>query len=107
MDPEKEIQSTIDLMIKDRGFRIAATRESFRLFFGAYFGRYIKHAFADFHREMFQMAEEKKNRTIIIMGARNSAKSTIMNTGLAIWSILGKPGNHCVVILSQTPSKAK
>jgi len=94
-------------MITTREYRRVITRESFLLFFGAYFGKYIRYAFADFHREIFRMAEDETLKTIVIMGARGSAKSTIMNTALAIWSILGKPGKHCIVIVSETQVKAK
>jgi predicted phage terminase large subunit-like protein len=103
----EDLKDIIENMVAKREFRSAATRESFLLFFGAYFGKYIRYNFASFHLDMFQMAEDEALKTIVIMGARGSAKSTIMNTGLAIWSILGKPGKHCVVILSQTQAKAK
>lgn len=103
----EEIREIVEKMITTREFRRVVTRESFVLFFGAYFGKYIRYPFADFHREMFRMAEDETLSTIVIMGARGSAKSTIMNTALAIWSALGKPGKHCIVILSETQIKAK
>lgn len=103
----EDIQEIIGAMISNREFRIAASRESFILFFGVYFGRFAKYPFADFHGEMFALAEDEKNRTIVIMAARGSAKSAIMNTALAIWSILGRHGKHCIVILSETQDKAR
>lgn len=94
-------------MIKDKVFRKALATQSPRLFFGTYLGHYIQIPFADFHFEMFKLQEEPKNRTIVIMGARNSAKSTIMNTNLALWSILGAPQKKMVVILGATQVSAK
>ena len=104
---KEEIQTIVEKMITTREFRRVVTRESFVLFFGTYFGKYIRYPFADFHREMFRMAEDETLKTIVIMGARGSAKSTVMNTALVIWSALGKPGKHCIVILSETQIKAK
>jgi predicted phage terminase large subunit-like protein len=107
MEMNKEIQKIIDMMIKDRNVRRALSRESLRLFFGTYFGHYIEHPFAPFHIEMFQLAEDPSNQTIVIMAARNSAKSAIMNTALAIWSVLGVQQKKYVMIVSRTQQRAK
>jgi predicted phage terminase large subunit-like protein len=102
-----ETQAIIDMMIKDRKVRSKIATQSFRLFFGTYFAHYIRYEFADFHFEMFRIAEDDKNKTIVIMGARNSAKSAIMNTALSIWSVLGAPQKKFVIIASRTQQKAK
>ncbi len=107
LESEKEIQAIIDLMVKNKNFRTALATQSLRWFFGAYFKHYVKYPFAPFHMEIFRIAENEQNRTIVIMGARNSAKSAIMNTALAIWSVLGVQKKHFVVIASRTQSKAK
>ncbi len=107
MESEKELQAIINLMIKDQNFRRKAARESFQLFFACYFGHYIKHPFADFHREMFKLAADPANKTLVTMGARNSAKSTILNTALSIWSLLGAPQKHFGIIASRTQQKSK
>lgn len=107
MDSDKEIQEIIDLMITDQNFRRKLGTSSFRLFFGAYFNHYTTHPFAPFHMEMFKLANDEKNKTIVIMGARNSAKSAIMNTALSIWSVLGIQKKHFVIIASRTQQKAK
>jgi predicted phage terminase large subunit-like protein len=107
MESEKELQAIIDLMIRDRNFRRKAAKESFQLFFACYFGHYIKYSFADFHREMFKLAGDPSNKTLVIMGARNSAKSTILNTALSIWSLLGAPQKHFGIIASRTQQKSK
>lgn len=107
METEKEILTIIELMIKDKKVRSAAATQSFRLFFGTYFGHYIQHPFAPFHFDMFQLAQDEKNKTIVIMGARNSAKSAIMNTALSIWSVLGIQKKKFVIIVSKTQQKGK
>lgn len=94
-------------MIADRNVRRAVATQSPRMFFGTYFGHYIKVPFADFHHEMFRMMENPDNRIIVITGARSSAKSTVMNMNLALWSILGAPQKKFVIILSHTQIKAK
>ncbi len=107
MGSDKEIQSVIDLMITDQNVRRALGSQSLRLFFGTYFSHYIRYPFAPFHMEMFHLAEDEHNKTIVIMGARNSAKSAIMNTALAVWSVLGVQKKHFVIIASRTQAKAK
>lgn len=107
MESENELQGIIDLMVHDQNFRRKAARENFQLFFACYFGHYIKYPFADFHREMFRLAGDPNVKTLAIMGARNSAKSTILNTALSIWSLLGAPEKHCGVIASRTQQKSK
>ncbi len=107
MEPNKEIKGIIELMINDKNVRRELSRKSFRLFFGAYFEHYMKYSLAPFHTEMFEMAQDPRNQTIVIMAARNSAKSSIMNTALSIWSVLGAPQNKFVIIASRTQQKAK
>ncbi len=107
MEFENELQALIELMIKHQNFRRKAARKNFRLFFGCYFSHYIKYPFADFHREMFQLAGDPSVKTLVVMGARNSAKSTILNTALSIWSLLGAPQKHFGIIASRTQQKSK
>jgi predicted phage terminase large subunit-like protein len=103
----EQIQAIIDMMIKDQPFRRAmATREP-RLFFGTYLSHYVTCPFAYFHFEMFKLQKDPSKKAIVIMAARNSAKSTIMNTSLALWSILGEPQKKMVVILGSTQTSAK
>jgi len=107
MESETEIKAIIDLMIADKKVRSALATQNFRYFFGTYFGHYIKHPFAPFHFEMFQLAQDEANKTIVVMGARDSAKSAILNTALSIWSVLGTPHKKFVIIASRTQQKAK
>lgn len=94
-------------MLKDSKVRQSVARESHLLFFSAYFGHYIEYKFADFHREMFTLSEDEKIQTLVVTAARDTGKSTILNTSLAIWAILGKFDKKFVVILSHTQAKAR
>lgn len=94
-------------MITDKKVRSALGTQNFRYFFGSYFAHYIKYPFAPFHFEMFQLAQDEANKTIMVMGARNSAKSAILNTALSIWSVLGVHRKRFVIIASRTQQKAK
>ena len=107
MESEKALQAVIDMMIVDQDFRRRAAKDSFQLFFLCYFRHYTRHPFADFHREMFQLAMDPGVKTLVVMGARNSAKSTILNTALSIWSLLGAPQKHFAIIASRTQQKSK
>ncbi|MDE2037783.1 MAG: phage terminase large subunit family protein [Patescibacteria group bacterium] len=107
METEKEIKHIIDLMVHDENLRRKITRTSFRYFFGTYLSHYIDYTIAPFHAEMFHLAEDPIHQTITIMAARNSAKSAILNTALAIWSVLGAPEKKMVIIVSRTQAKAK
>jgi predicted phage terminase large subunit-like protein len=107
MESEQEVQAIIQVMVGDKKVRSRITTQSFRYFFATYFGHYIKYDFAPFHFEMFRLAENEKNKTIVVIGARNSAKSAIMNTALSIWSVLGAPKKNFVIIASRTQQKAK
>jgi len=94
-------------MLKDSKVRQSVARESHLLFFSVYFGHYIKHDFAQFHREMFALSEDKQIQTLVVTAARDTGKSTILNTSLSIWAILGKLEKKFVVILSHTQAKAR
>lgn len=94
-------------LIKDQDARRALTRESHKYFFVVYFNSYMTHEFAPFHHEMFTLSEDEKNKMLIVMAFRGSGKSTILNTSLAIWSVLGKHQKKFVLILSETQEQAR
>jgi predicted phage terminase large subunit-like protein len=103
----KETQEIIKIMLKDPKVRRSIARENHLLFFSVYFGHYIEYEFADFHREMFNLSEDKDIQTLVITAARGIGKSTILNMSLAIWSILGREKRKFVIILSHTQAKAR
>lgn len=53
------------------------------------------------------MLKKPEHKFITIMAFRGSGKSTIMNMGAALWSILGAPQKQFVIIVSQTQEQAK
>jgi len=98
---------TIKSLVKNQDARRALTRDSHKIFFSVYFPSYITHGFAPFHHEMFQLSEDETVRMLVVMSFRGSGKSTILNTSLAIWSILGKQQKKFVLILSETQEQAR
>ncbi len=98
---------TIKSLVKNQDARRALTRDSHKIFFSVYFPSYITHGFAAFHHEMFQLSEDERVRMLVVMSFRGSGKSTILNTSLAIWSILGKQQKKFVLILSETQEQAR
>jgi len=72
-----------------------------------YLRRHFNYPLAPFHMEMFHLIEQSKYEFIVVMAFRESGKSTIMNLSNVLWSILGKPGKKCVIIMSQTQDQAK
>lgn len=98
---------TIKSLVKNQDARRALTKDSHKIFFSVYFPSYITHGFAPFHHEMFQLSEDEKVRMLVVMSFRGSGKSTILNTSLAIWSILGKQQKKFVLILSETQEQAR
>ena len=94
-------------MIKDAKVRRSIAVESHLLFFSVYFAHYIEYGFADCHREMFALTEDATISTLVVTAAREIGKSTILNTSLAAWSILGRERKKFLVILGQTQVKAR
>lgn len=103
----KETKDIIDLMITDQKVRRSIVRGSHIMFFSVYFGHYIEFDFADFHREMFTLSENLAIQMLVVVASREVGKSTILNTSLALWSILGMPQSKFVVLVGETQAKAK
>jgi len=94
-------------LVGNQESRRALTAESHKFFFSVYFNSYITHRFAEFHHEIFRLSEDEKVRMLVVMSFRGSGKSTILNTSLAIWSILGKQKKKFILILSETQEQAR
>jgi len=97
----------VERMIKDRKVRIAVCKQSFFVFFHFYFAHYVKYKTAPFHREIFHLVENEKDKNLFIVAFRGSSKSTILTTAYPIWAILGDQHKKFVLILCQTRSQAK
>ncbi len=104
---KNHIPKNLKTIIKDGKLRRALTFESHFMFFHVYFSHYIEHATADFQKEMFALTEDPKVKNIVVVAFRGSGKSTIMNTSLPLWSILGKPQCKHVIIVGLTQDQAK
>ncbi|PIR51713.1 hypothetical protein COU77_04300 [Candidatus Peregrinibacteria bacterium CG10_big_fil_rev_8_21_14_0_10_49_16] len=97
----------IERCLEDQDVRIATVNKSHYWFFHVYFNHYVKHKTAPFQQEMFALTKNDALRTIVITAFRGSAKSTIMNMSLALWSILGKPGQKFILLVGQTQVQAR
>lgn len=104
--PLSDLEQILELMLKNRGFRIALARFSHFWFFHFYFPHYVTYATADFHREIFRLTETKGGVTVLV-AFRGSAKSTICTLSYPLWAILGKEQKRFVVLLSQTQRQAR
>jgi len=100
---EKELEE----IKKKRTVRRMLAKNSHYWFFAIYLSHYIKHPFAPFHQEMFQMTEELENRLTVLIAFRGSGKSTLMTLSYVLWAILGIQQKKFVLILSQTQAQAK
>jgi len=94
-------------MVKDRKVRKAITRENFSYFFHFYYAHYVKHATADFQKEIMYSLGKSDKESLYVVAFRGSGKSTIATTAYPVWSILGKQQKKFVVIFCQTRTQAK
>lgn len=97
----------IEEIAKKYPTRKAAVIESHEMFFHVYFSHYIQYDTADFQKEMFRLTEDENVKNIVIVAFRGSGKSTIMNTSLPLWSIMGKLQCKYVLIVGLTQEQAK
>lgn len=105
--PPQINQETLKTLLGNRRTLIEITKKSFFWFFYVYFGRYLGYMAAPFHYEMIKIAEDERIKRAVIMAFRGSAKSTILNTALSLWCIMGSPQRKHIVIASQTQQRAR
>jgi predicted phage terminase large subunit-like protein len=94
-------------ILTDHKFRQQVVRESFEFFFPIYLSQYMIYESAPFHKELFKILENEKNKLAVIVAFRGSAKSTIITTAYVLWSILGIQQHKFIVICGQTEQKAR
>ncbi len=87
---------------KDKILRRAICRKSFYWFFHIYFSHYITYSTAPFQREIFNLLEDQKIKTVGVVAFRGSAKSTIATLAYPIWAMVGEPRKKYVLLISQT-----
>ena len=102
-----DLESLLKKAEKSPAIRRNLAHESFGLFFEFYFRHYMTAPFASFHRDIFRLTEDADEKFIVIMAFRGSGKSTIVNTALPLWAILGKLQCKFVVIIAQTQTQGK
>lgn len=107
-DHDIEIQKEkIDLIVKDQRIRRELTKACHHWFFHVYFAHYVKYKTARFQKELFEVTEDEKDKTVVIEAFRGSGKTTIMGTSYAIWSILGVQQKKFVLMIAKTESQAR
>lgn len=87
--------------------RRAATRRSHLLFFHTYLGRHISYPTAPFQRKLLKLAQDEREKFLVVEAFRGSAKSTIMALSYPVWAIIGAPQKKFVLIVCQTQAQAK
>ena len=97
-----ETEKLFEKLLKDKTVRVAVTTKSFEWFFLFYFREHIKCESAPFHEEFFKIAEDDSIKLAVVVAFRDSAKSTILSTAYAIWSVLGVQQKKFVILSGQT-----
>lgn len=103
----RKIEATFKKLLEDRDTRIRVTTKSFEWFFLFYFHEHITCDAAPFHQELFEIAEDDSIKLAIVVAFRGSAKSTILNTAYALWSIMGRQRMKYVVLSGQTEENGR
>ena len=93
-------------MTKDRKVRREICKNSLLHFLSFYYAHYLKYPTADFQKEMISDLQNSSS-DLFIVAFRGSAKSTIVTTAYAVWSILGVQQKKFCLILCQTKVQAK
>lgn len=91
---------------KDMGTRMGLASKSLYWFFVIYLPQYIKHPTAVFQMEMFNTAQDKTIKSVVITAFRGSGKSTIMSTTYPIWAMVTGQKKF-IIILSQNQTQSK
>lgn len=105
-EPGKHVKNLLEEIQKSRAFRQKLTYENHLWFFRMYLNHYIEYPMAWFHEDLFALTQNPTWQLAAIMAFRESGKSTIMNTSLALWAVLGKLQKKFVVVVSQNKAQA-
>ena len=104
---ERKYERVYEKVLKDRLVRKNIVTRNLGFFFPVYFHKYVKFQTAPFQEEIFKILENEKMRLAVLLAFRGSAKSTIITTAYALWSILGIQQKKFVIIIGQTEPKAR
>jgi len=102
-DPDPEFLKKI---LEDQRVMIELTKQSLFYFFNIYFQIPDRHPSAPFHQKMFDFAQDDSTKRVCVVAFRNSAKSIILDTAYALWSVMGIQEKKFVIIASQTQERA-
>jgi len=104
---EPQDQTVIKAVVGDEKVLAELARQSMRYFFYVCFCDYIKYKIAPFHLDFFDLAQNTSLKRVGVIGFRNCAKSTILNTGYALWSVVGVQQKKHVVIVGKNQGRAR
>jgi len=91
---------------KDKSVRRNLARKSFYWFFTIYLSSYIKYESADFQKQIFNVAQDRIEKSIVITAFRGSGKSTIASLAYPIWAMI-TGAKKFIIILSQNQNLCK
>ena len=104
---KKQVEELLVRLLRDPPARREVTKESLWWFLHVFLGHYLEHKLAPFQEEMIHIAEEERYALVAIMAFRGSGKSTILNLGYPIWSVLGRQQKKCVITISNSQEQAR
>lgn len=91
--------------IKDKSFRIAASKVSFEFFCMFYMSHYISHPFSERHKLAILDLQNDEEKRISWSGFRESAKSAIVGLFFPLWCIVSEK-YHFFIFLSEDAKMA-
>jgi len=94
-------------MLNEPPVRRAVVRRSHQWFFYYYFGKYVEYPAAPFHRDFFNVSEDRGIRAALLSAFRGSAKSTIFSMSFPLWAIMGGHAIKHILVVSSTVEKAE
>lgn len=107
MNKHTEQNKEIEIILDNPLLRAELARISHEFFFSFYFPHYIKYPSAPFHKDLFNLTEDDKIKSAVILAFRGSAKSTLITLSYPLWAILGKQQKKFIVIVGQTERQAR
>lgn len=106
MNENNQNKIIIEKALSDSAFRQELVKDSLYWFILIYLPDYIKHPFAEFHKEMIHILQELEDN-VVISAFRGSGKSTIVSLAFLIWSMIGNKKKRFIVICSNTNRQAE
>ncbi|OGB73681.1 hypothetical protein A3K24_02485 [candidate division Kazan bacterium RIFCSPHIGHO2_01_FULL_44_14] len=97
----------ISQIINNQGMRIEAARDAHLMFFSIYLPHYVQYETADFQKEIFELTQDTKIKTLVICAFRASGKSTLISLSYPLWAIMGKLQKKHILITSKTQDMAR